>query len=96
MSAPELKGPFCQSCAMPLERPEDFGTDKSGARVNDFCHYCFADGAFTAPGISMDTMLEKCVGEMIRQGVMPEAQARALMSDVLPRLKRWRPAGAGL
>jgi hypothetical protein len=90
MPAQELEGPFCQSCAMPLERPEDFGTDKAGVRVNDYCRYCFAGGAFTAPGISMETMLEKCVGEMARQGVMPEPQARALMSEVLPRLGRWR------
>jgi hypothetical protein len=96
MPAQELKGPFCQSCAMPLERPEDFGTDKSGVRVNDYCRYCFTNGAFTAPGISMETMLEKCVVEMSRQGVMPEAQARALMSDVLPRLKRWQSVGARL
>ena len=59
-------------------------------RVNDFCRYCFVDGAFMNPGMSMQEMLEKCVAEMTRQGVMPEPQARALMSTVLPRLERWK------
>jgi hypothetical protein len=94
MPAQAPKGPFCQSCAMPLERPEDFGVDKAGYRVNDFCRYCFANGAFTDPDISMQAMLDRCVGLMDKQGIMPAPQARALLSDVLPRLKRWRTAAA--
>lgn len=94
MPAQEPRGPFCQSCAMPLEKPEHFGTDQAGYRVNDFCRHCFADGAFTEPGISLEAMLEKCVRVMDQQGIMPAPQARALMADTLPRLKRWRaPAG---
>ena len=29
---------FCQSCAMPLENPEDFGTESCGAKSADYCH----------------------------------------------------------
>jgi hypothetical protein len=75
---------------MPLDQPTDFGTDMAGYRINDFCRHCYANGAFTEPTISMQAMLEKCVGVMAGQGIMPEAQARALMTDVMPRLKRWR------
>lgn len=81
---------FCQSCAMPLEKPEDFGTDQAGYRVNDFCRYCFVNGSFTEPDITMQAMEDKCVSVMASQGIMPARQARALMADVLPRLKRWR------
>jgi hypothetical protein len=28
MPAPQPKGPFCQSCGMPLESTEDFGTKR--------------------------------------------------------------------
>ena len=86
----EPRGPFCQSCAMPLTRPEDFGTDRMGYRVNDFCRHCFADGAFTDPDISMGAMLDRCVAIMAEQKIMPAPQARALLADVMPRLKRWR------
>ena len=94
MPAQEPRGPFCQSCAMPLGKPEDFGTDEAGYRVNDYCRHCFAGGAFTDPAISMDDMLEQCVRVMDQQRIMPEPKARDLMTDALPRLKRWRaPAG---
>lgn len=90
MPVQDAKGPFCQSCGMPLEKPEDFGTDQAGYRVNDFCRYCFAHGGFTEPTITMQAMLDRCAGMMAEQGMMPIAEARALMTDVLPRLKRWR------
>jgi hypothetical protein len=80
---------------MPLAKPEDFGTDPAGYRVNDFCHYCFANGAFTEPNISMEKMLDRCVIVMSQQGVMPAAAARARMANLLPRLKRWRVPAAG-
>lgn len=89
-------GPFCQSCGMPLEKPEAFGTDATGHRVSDYCHFCFTNGVFTEPEISMQAMIEKCVDVMAKQGIMASAQARALMTDVIPKLKRWRvTAGAG-
>jgi hypothetical protein len=78
-----------------MEKPEDFGTDQAGYRVNDFCRHCFVDGAFTEPDISMEAMLDRCVSVMAQGGIMPAAQAHALMVDVLPRLKRWRaPVGS--
>lgn len=30
MSTQSEPGPFCQSCAMPMTRPEDFGTEETG------------------------------------------------------------------
>lgn len=95
MPAQETKGPFCQSCSMPLRRPDDFGTDQAGFRVNDYCSHCYADGAFTDPGISMREMIDKCVEVMDEAGVMPAPEARTLLLDVMPRLKRWRsPVGS--
>ncbi len=90
MPPQEPRGPFCQSCAMPLGKPEDFGTDQAGYRVNDYCQHCYADGAFTQPDISMEEMLAFCVDIMAKQGIMPAAQATGLLTDVMPRLKRWR------
>jgi len=91
MPGEQPKGPFCQSCGMPLEKTEDFGTNADGFRINDYCRYCFQNGAFTEPDISMQRMIDKCVGWMERQGIMPETQARAMMADVIPSLKRWQP-----
>ena len=90
MQTEQPKGPFCQSCGMPLQKPEDFGTSATGFRVNDYCHFCFQNGAFTEPDINMQGMIDKCVNIMARQGMMPESQAKALMKDVIPKLKRWQ------
>ena len=60
-------GPFCQSCGMPMEKPQDFGTAGSGYRVNDYCHYCYRDGAFTDPGVTMGQMIDFCAGVMASQ-----------------------------
>jgi hypothetical protein len=35
-------------------------------------------------------MIDFCAGVMARQGLMPESEARLLLIETLPRLKRWR------
>ena len=90
MLSKQSKGPFCQSCGMPLEKPEDFGTEPNGFRINDYCHFCFQNGVFTEPNINMHGMIDKCAGMMAQQGIMPEVQAKALMKEVIPKLKRWQ------
>lgn len=94
MPSQQPQGPFCQSCSMPLAKPEDFGTDVRGFRVNDYCHFCYVNGAFVNPGMSMQEMIDLCVDVMTKQGVMPEADARMLMLQVIPKLKRWRTPAA--
>jgi hypothetical protein len=89
MPQDQSQGPICQSCAMPLSQPEDFGTASGGLRISDYCRYCFADGAFTNPGITLPQMVDLCRGILVQRG-MPQTQAQALMRDTLPRLKRWR------
>jgi hypothetical protein len=90
MGLQEPEGPFCQSCGMPLERPEDFGTAADGVRVGDYCSYCYENGAFTDPDITMQGMIDTCVAMMEEQGVMPVGRARELMTDMIPKLGRWR------
>ena len=74
------KGPICQSCGMPLEKGEDFGTGVNGFRINDYCHFCFQNGPFTEPDISMRKMIDKWIGIMARRGIVTENPARALMT----------------
>ena len=92
MGADRPLGPFCQSCGMPLATADDFGTDAQGFRVNEYCRFCYANGAFTEPEISLQAMIDRCAAIMARQGVMPLADAKALMTETLPKLGRWRTA----
>jgi len=90
MTSPTHKGPFCQSCGMPLQKAADFGSRQDGVRVNDYCRYCYQGGRFTEPGITRAQMIDKCVGFVVRQTLMTEEQAKVLMGEVIPTLKRWR------
>ena len=81
--------PSCQSCGMPMDTPEDFGTGAEGFRINDYCHFCFKDGRFTEPHISMEQMIDKIAG-MAPMMRMTEDKAREMAKTFIPRLKRWR------
>lgn len=74
----------CQSCSMPLNE-ELFGTNKDGSKNEEYCMYCFKDGEYTKPDISMNEMIEMCVKHM----KMPKFLSRMMMKSYLPKLKRW-------
>ena len=79
---------LCQSCGMPLTE-EVFGTNADGSANKEYCKYCYADGAFIAPEITMNEMIDICVPHMVEQG-MTKDQARQIMEQTLPVLKRWK------
>ena len=85
-------GPFCQSCGMPLTRPEDFGSTADGLRQNDYCSFCFDDGRFLQPDITIDQMIEFVMRPMIQSTGMTDVAARAVAEEMLPYLGRWSRA----
>ena len=82
------KGPFCQSCGMALEEPEQFGTDADGTRINDYCRDCYRDGLFTEPHITREQMIAKVADLMARIEDIPPIEAQET-ADRIPHLKRW-------
>lgn len=85
----ELKGQFCQSCSMPMEKQEDFGTDADGSKSEDYCRFCFQRGEFTEPNITMEEMIDRVAAVMTTEVKMPEAQAKEVAKTSIPKLKRW-------
>lgn len=81
---------FCQSCGMPLTE-DVLGTEANGEKSEKYCSYCYQDGKFTAPDLSMNDMLEIGVSALLREG-MKEQEARGMMQAVLPNLQRWQSA----
>lgn len=83
---------FCQCCAMPLDEAGDLkGTEADGRKSDDYCIYCYKEGAFTAPDATMEEMIEFCVPHMVsgNEG-MTEETAREMMRQYFPELKRWQ------
>lgn len=88
MKTTQSQGLFCQSCAMPMQKPEDFGTSADGDQNREYCRYCYQNGAFTEPNITTEQMIEKCAGIM-RQMNVPKAQIEQTKTFI-PTLKRWK------
>lgn len=86
----EKQATFCQSCAMPLTKAEDFGTNADGGQNEDYCGYCYKDGDFTSHG-TMEEMVEQCIPFALEAGVYPTAEvARQAMLGYFPQLMRWK------
>lgn len=81
--------PICQSCGMPMKEENDFGTNSDKSKNNEYCTYCFQNGAFTNPNISIEQMIKGVVGMMVKYGT-PEDQANKQAQTLIPTLKRWQ------
>jgi hypothetical protein len=77
----------CQSCGTPLNRPERLGTEKDGSKSTIYCDYCYRDGEFTYPGMTLEEMKDHLEKELQKI----EAPANVLASTLkrLPNLSRW-------
>ncbi|MCI8833817.1 MAG: transcriptional regulator [Ruminococcus sp.] len=82
---------FCQSCGMPMgDTKELYGTNADGSKSEDYCKYCFENGAFTFQG-TMEEMIEICIPPMVAANPqMKEEEARKGMQEWFPTLKRWK------
>ena len=82
------KRSFCQSCSMPLDNPDLLGTEKDGSASHDYCKYCYLNGEFTTPGITLDQMIDR-MNKLMDKNKVPEDLLEAAISR-LPNLKRWK------
>ena len=85
----EMPEHFCQSCGMPLMDPEMQGTEADGEVSEDYCKYCYKDGAYTYEA-DLDSMIEGCAPFLVEQTGMSLDEAVSLMGAMLPTLKRWK------
>ena len=83
---------YCQSCGMPLENEGVIGTDKNGNKNNDYCVYCYKDGAYLQD-VSMEEMIGislKHMKEIFKDDPdFNEQDALDNMNSFFPNLKRW-------
>ena len=83
---------FCQSCGMPLS-DELLGTNADGSKNQDYCIYCYKDGAFTGD-FTMEEMVEFCsqyVDEFNKQTgkALNREEYKEALRQFYPNLKRW-------
>jgi hypothetical protein len=80
---------ICQSCGMPMEKEEDFGTNADGSKNEEYCRYCYQGGKFTDEGITMEEKIAKNIA-IAKQMGMDEEMAKNLANETIPNLKRWQ------
>lgn len=79
---------FCQCCGMPL-RDEEISREPDGAFNEEYCKWCYHDGAFVYHTI--DEVIEVCAGfaASYQPGITSE-QAKEMLWKQIPSLKHWR------
>ncbi len=89
---------FCQSCGMPLT-DNVLGTNADGNKSDDYCIYCYKDGAFTGD-FTMEEMAQYCsmfVEEYNKNSGknLTSCEYKEELLKYFPTLKRWNlPADA--
>ncbi len=79
----------CQSCGMPFGKdPQGGGTEKDGSRSLMYCSFCYQNGEFVQPEMTVEKMQE-----LVRQK-LAELKVNRLFAWLavrqIPRLKRWQ------
>lgn len=72
---------------MPLNGSGLYGTEKDGSANHDYCIYCYRNGSFTNPDLTLEQMMHHMTHKM-ESAKIPEDILEAAIKR-LPRLKRW-------
>ena len=91
------EAPICQSCAMPLQNFDDFGTNADDTVTAEYCGHCYRGGAFTH-NRTVEEMVEsnlRFLDEFNAQTgtAYSEEEARSVLKMHLLTLKRWKSTG---
>jgi len=83
-----MENKICQSCGMPLDKKEQFGTNQNGSLNEDYCKYCFKDGSFI-DDVSMEEYIEMCA-QYAHKASMTKEEMKTHCKNLFPTLKRWK------
>lgn len=79
---------ICQSCGMPMKKdPGQGGTNADGSKSDEYCSYCYQNGAFMNPDFTSADMQAFCIDKMKEMG-FPKFMGW-LFTRNIPKLKRW-------
>jgi len=77
----------CQSCGMPIDAPELMGTEKDNSKSTIYCIYCYRDGEYTNPEMTLGEMKDHVRDELRKSNASETVIAGAIAR--LPQLSRW-------
>ena len=74
---------------MPMEEDSILSREPDGTINEDFCQWCYTDGAFTYP--TMESLIDY-LSRTFSSEQWPEDAARAYYAEALPKLAHWQGA----
>ena len=80
---------ICQSCGMPLDSDEVRGVEADGSINPDYCVYCYKDGKFTEPDLTLEENIANAA-KYAKEAGFTEEQMTAWAKEIHPTLKRWK------
>ncbi|MCC6721423.1 MAG: zinc ribbon domain-containing protein [Bacteroidia bacterium] len=79
----------CQSCSMPLKKdPNGGGTNNDGSKSAIYCSYCYQNGQFKNPDLTVEEM-QKFVKSKLKEMGFPGFIA-GFFTKGIPKLLRWK------
>ena len=85
---------LCQSCGSYFPMEGQHGTNADGSKCEDYCKYCWVDGAFGKPDETMEEMVDSGVPWRVKSETNPDGYpdaetAKKEMMKLFSTLKRW-------
>lgn len=89
------KAPICQSCGMPMSDSKLVATNADHSANEEYCIYCYKEGAFTKPDATLEEMVNISVSEMKKQAQATDkpfndVEMTKMLENYFPTLNRWR------
>lgn len=78
---------ICQCCGMPLTEDEMISREPDGLFNDDYCKWCYTDGAFVYSDKS--ALIDFMLGHMPNPENTPDEERRAQFDGYLSELKHW-------
>jgi hypothetical protein len=73
---------------MPIDNIANRGTEKDGSKSNEYCKYCYQNGAMVNPNMTFEEMKSLVITQMQKMNLPADIIQKSVKS--LPDLKRWR------
>ena len=78
---------ICQCCGMPLTEDEMISREPDGTFNDDYCKWCYTDGAFVYSDKS--ALIDFMLGHMPNPENTPDEERRVQFDGYLSQLKHW-------
>jgi radical SAM superfamily enzyme len=67
-----------------------FGTEKNGTETREYCKFCYQDGEYLQPELTVEMMIQMSIDNMTSDLKMDQEKAHELAIQYIPYLKRWK------